>query len=197
MKKLLAVLLLMLSIETYAQDSLYHIFPAKDGKVYYDTIVHVNSIPASQLFTRAQVWAISNFRPTLPASQVMDREGGIIAFSSYFDLPMDAPMAFGTSSTDYRKIWITMQIYVRNGKARVIICDAAIEGNIYEPDSGYRKNNGLIWKLETFNEFSRRQRLSGREIAANMDYFRKVHGSFKNLLSFASAALSDRSAAEF
>lgn len=121
--KLLFTLCLSLSASLlYSQDSLYHIFPLKDGRITYEKVITLDT--TSQVRERVKNWALSYYRSQKDVLQI--DEAGTIAYKGYFALPYRVPEANQVNDWQY---WHTLKILIREGKAKIIVTDLSVSVN--------------------------------------------------------------------
>lgn len=86
--------------------------PIKDGHVFYENIVDVDSVLKDQLFERARMWAVDVFNNAKSVLQIADKETGQLSGKGIFNL-----------QTNYRPVDFTFNIQFKDHKYRVQFYD--------------------------------------------------------------------------
>ncbi|MBV7531330.1 DUF4468 domain-containing protein [Chitinophaga sp. sic0106] len=184
----------------FGQDSIYHVFPAKDGKIYYERIIEVNSVSADVLFSRAQDWALKNYNKSKSAEQINDREGGVLAYKGYFEKPFFVSAVYGSKVTDMRRVWSLLRVYVKDGKVKAVISDVAIESNVFGSNSvgGLTQPVSSTWEIEgSMKNYESNKKMAAKFIPPNLEYFKIVNQELEGRLNRLESALKSKSESEF
>lgn len=144
---ILSCFLFLISIKLTAQqrtdekilDTLHYAFPLKDNKVYYERIVEAPGQTKDHLYKTVKSWGVNAFNSQKDILQADDKEVGIIAYKYFFNNTFKAPKVFGVEAVADWKYWQVMKIFLKDGKAKIIIEDVTLN------DIGY---NGFT--IETF-----------------------------------------------
>lgn len=145
------LLILLFPILCQAQKNDGSIFPLKDGKVYYEKIIQIDSVSKSTLHNRAKAWALSHFRSQKDALQTEDKESGILVYKGYYDYNFKGAKYQNIEPLVAWKIWSTYTILVKEGKAKIINTDVIIDAKDYGEKPAetflstweYDMNNGI------------------------------------------------------
>ena len=122
MKKRLLILSILVSTVCFSQSSLLHSsLSVKDGKVYYDTIIQLDGTSKDKLFEKSKIWALNNFKSQKDALQAEDREIGLLTYKTFFTENFNAPPFRGHSVTAEWKYIFTVKLYLKEGKAKIVI----------------------------------------------------------------------------
>lgn len=122
MRKLLFAFLLIPAF-SFGQDSLlYNIFPTKDGKVFYEKVIEVKA-SKEDLYKRAKEWALKNFNSQKDASQIDDKESGMIAYRTFFSNSFNGLVEW--------QYWEVISIYTKDGKAKITVTDIEVKTPAY------------------------------------------------------------------
>lgn len=117
---LLLVLVLSLSRATFAQESGFSL-PTKNGALFYQQVVTVDSVSKGELFDRGRMWAVDYFNSAKDVIQIADKEAGQITGKGIFTL----------ANTKYSGIVVsivkfTFNIQYKDGKYRAQFYDFLI-----------------------------------------------------------------------
>jgi hypothetical protein len=123
------IVLLLLPLTCLAQTK--SIFPLKDGKVYYEKIIQVDSVDQSLLHNRAKAWALSYFRSQKDALQTEDKESGILVYKGFYTLAFKGAKIKNIETIYEWKVWSTYTILTKDGKAKIINTDVLIDAEGY------------------------------------------------------------------
>lgn len=122
MKQFSISLCLMLSVVCKGQDSLlYQVFPVIEKKVVYEKVIEAPGQSKDTLFLKAKMWALSAFKSQKAAFQTEDKEGGLIAYNTFFKNNFTSPPILGVSMKQDWEYWSQIRIYLKDGKAKVVI----------------------------------------------------------------------------
>jgi hypothetical protein len=122
MKLFYLALLLISTAICKAQDSLlYQIFPVTEKKVVYEKVIEAPGQSKDSLYLKAKMWALSAFNSQKAAFQTEDKEGGLLAYNTFFSNVFVAPPMLGIKTSNEWQYWSQVRLYVKDGKAKVVI----------------------------------------------------------------------------
>lgn len=122
MKPFILLSILYITVPSHAQDSLlYNIFPIANNKVIYERIIELPGHSKDSLFMKAKVWALSAFNSQKAAFQTEDREGGLLAYRTFFSNEFKPPTILGVTVNQTWQFWSGVRIYVKDGKAKIVV----------------------------------------------------------------------------
>lgn len=107
-------------------DTLHYAFPLRDNKVYYERIVEAPGQTRDNLYKIVKSWGVSAFNSQKDILQADDKEGGIIAYKYFFKTIFKAPKVFGVEAVADWKYWQVMKIFLKDGKAKIVIDDVTL-----------------------------------------------------------------------
>ena len=122
-KKMKTFIFLLFPFFVNAQKS---ILPEKDGKVIFTDVVTVDStVKKEELFNRARVWFVTEYRSANDVIQMQDKDAGIIIGKGSFIVSNGVGIMINTL-----KVANTIKLYFKDGKYKYEITDF----NVYEGD---------------------------------------------------------------
>lgn len=122
MKHLFSLFFLISAIKANGQDSLlYNIFPVTENKVIYERIIDAPGQSKDTLYLKAKMWALSAFKSQKAAFQTEDKEGGLIAYNTFFSTIFTAPPMLGIKIRAEWQYWSQVRIYLKDGRAKVVV----------------------------------------------------------------------------
>lgn len=117
MKRLLLLLLILLPIFLYAQDTSNHkligIVPYENLSVRYKGVIEVPGLSGADIYNRAKKWVAQNYRSSKDVIQLDNKETGEIIVKGYATLDYSHPL--------YAGIWRSYHILfiqIKEGKYR-------------------------------------------------------------------------------
>ncbi len=118
-----------------------NIFPEVDGVINYTEVVTVDStIKKEELYNRAKMWFVDNYKSANDVIQMQDKDAGVIIGKGLFSYQYN-PMSLSDRTTI--NISHTVKIYVKDGKYKYEIVD--LSGKYYT--AGYNtipiRNGGI------------------------------------------------------
>lgn len=117
----------LLPFASFAQDTaIARIFPVKDGRVYYEKVVTVDSSTKDQLYTKAKTWALQHYNSQKDAAQTDDRELGMLVYRGWFSDSYQSPKVMGISAPVELKYWHTLKLFIKENKARLVLDDVEV-----------------------------------------------------------------------
>jgi hypothetical protein len=112
----------VICVDVSAQDSLlYGIFPVREGKVTYESVIEVPNTPAEELYTRAKLWALSAFKSQKAALQSEDKTLGLQYYQGYLSQVHENPQYFGARTSVVWDYWNDVRVYVKENRAKIIV----------------------------------------------------------------------------
>ena len=195
--KMLIVFILLIPVFSFAQDEPLHAsFPLKDGKVYYEKIIQVDSTSKEVLFQRAKTWALSAFNSQKAALQSEDKDIGFLNYKTlltvFFNVPPVLGMKPGLTEWKYN---FNLKIYLKDNKAKIIFDDINLndqDGNNVSHIETYREDTEAYFKRSMLGRGYREKYY--KEAKKN---FTEADKKFKSLIDSCAEALSTNSEAEF
>ncbi|MGB5024739.1 MAG: DUF4468 domain-containing protein [Saprospiraceae bacterium] len=124
MKKTLLILILIVSCyavlaqESKWPDSLNITLPTKDGNIYYEQIVNVDSVDKNQLFNAARIWFSNTFKSAKSVLDLDDRNTGRLIGNGNLTYSTSLQKVYGERRASFK-----IDITLKDGKYRVIISD--------------------------------------------------------------------------
>ena len=192
MKKYLILTLLLPALSLAQQAKpLLDAFPIKDGKVYYERIVDIDSVSKTELFKRAKVWALSSFASQKSALQSEDKEIGLLNYKTYITEAFENPKMYGIKlGPTYGKFWFTITFYFKEGRAKIVFDNVSIE------DETDIENYEYLIQKSTPKSMKKRG-YDKQMLQEAMVTFKKVNARFNELMEDCAKALSTKSEADF
>jgi len=197
MKQLLLFILCANGFTGKAQDSLlYQIFPLSNTKVIYEKIIETPGQNKDTLFLKAKVWALSTFKSEKSAFQTEDRNGGLLAYRTFFTNDFVAPSMMGFTNHLNWDYWSQIRIYIKDNKAKIVIENenvtitssaTTMTYDLYTfkdyINDGYKKNKKYgdrYWEasLVNFKEADRKYKALIRSFEVGMNSRRKSEADF-------------------
>lgn len=132
------------------QEPAENVFPVKDGQIYYEKIITVDSASKAEIFKRTKIWAVDAFRSQKNALQAEDKEEGFVIYQTNFNAPFTYPAtaAMPTAITTFWTFFCTIKFLIKDNKCKITIYDFDSEGEI-----GYTgKQKNLILNFRTTTE---------------------------------------------
>lgn len=145
----------LFSCSTYAQEPADNVFPLKDGQIFYEKIIVVDSASKAEIFKRTKIWAVDAFRSQKNALQTEDKEEGFIIYKTNFSVPFTFPAiaAMPNPQTYSWTFFCTMKFLIKDNKCKIIIYDFNFEGeSVY---SQKRQNLILNYRSSTEPELKK------------------------------------------
>lgn len=136
MKYLLLLAFTAIGSFCYAQ------FPSKDGlTIYVDTVVKVDSISKSKLFTAAKLWTAEYFKSSKAVVELSDADAGVI----YGDGNANIYIPSWTGTPFATRCYFSFKIQVKDGRYKLELFDF-----YYKPDKGLYLNNHYTEPTTTY-----------------------------------------------
>lgn len=143
MKKLTLLILLTWSLTCIGQEPAEGVFPMKEGVIYYEKVINVDSASKGEIFKRTKLWAVDAFRSQKVALQTEDKEEGFIVYKTNFKVPFTMPptAAFPNPVTSDWRFYCTMKFMIKDNKCKVTIYDFD-----FEDETAYttKDNNSIL-----------------------------------------------------
>lgn len=151
----LFVLSSFFSYSIYGQEPADNVFPIKDGQIYYEKVITVDSTSKAEIFKRTKIWAVDAFRSQKNALQTEDKEEGFIIYKTNFTAPFTFPAiaAMPNPQTYSWTFYCTMRFLIKENKCKIIIYDFDFEGETVYKAS--QKNSILNFRVITEPELKK------------------------------------------
>lgn len=111
----------ILPFSAFAQDSTSYILPVKDGKVYYERVIEINSTSKDDLYKKAKLWALSSFNSQKNTIETDDKDIGLLAYKGVIEIPHTAISAIGVRQTVMLPFSAVLTILLKDNKAKITI----------------------------------------------------------------------------
>jgi Ca2+-binding EF-hand superfamily protein len=148
MKRILLFALLIAGLKMNAQEKLLDVLPMKDGKVYYEEVVTIDSASKNELYNRAKMGIVSMYKSAKDVIQLDDKETGEIIAKGNFQATWT--QAFMVTQSTY--VSHTLTVFVKDNKAKIVLTDFRVK---------YYYQHDVDMTLE---EFCSRQKIIGKSI---------------------------------
>jgi hypothetical protein len=144
MKKLLLLVTMLTTISVKAQsiDSL----STKDGKVFYESIVDMQSKTKDQLYKAARKWFVDSFNNSKSVLRTEDKEGGELVGKGNFLISENG----GFMITNNYRFDFTIEVVCKDNKYRVRIYD--ISYTMTNPPTGIMPSTVADLPAEGYND---------------------------------------------
>jgi hypothetical protein len=116
----LLTMALLLGHVALAQDSTFSL-PTKNGAIFYQQVISVDSVPKSELFDRGRMWAVDYFNSAKDVIQIADKDAGQLTGKGIFVLA-NTKYSLGYQSS----VKFTFNIQYKDEKYRVQFYDFII-----------------------------------------------------------------------
>lgn len=140
---LATILSVFIPIVMNAQEPAVGVFPVRDGEVYYEKIIGLDSVNKQEIFKRTKIWAVDAFRSQKNALQTEDKEDGFIIYKTNFTelFTMPSLAAIPNPKPDVWTFYCTIKFLIKDSKCKIIIYDFDFESpNIIYP----KKENPIL-----------------------------------------------------
>lgn len=129
MKKLIIPLLLAWSFICNAQEPAEGVFQMKEGAIYYEKVINVDSASRGEIFKRTKLWAVDAFKSQKVALQTEDKEEGFIVYKTNFTVPFTMPPTamFPKPLPNEWRFYCTVKFMIKENKCKVSIYDFSFE----------------------------------------------------------------------
>lgn len=196
--KLIFAILLSINIPAFSQDSLlYDIFPVVDKKVIYEKIIDAPGQSKDTLFMKAKVWALSAFRSQKAAFQTEDRTGGLLAYETFFTNDFQTPTILGVSMNQDWQYWSQVRIYLKDGKAKVVIENENIKISHVSDHRYDAEYNIFTFKSNLDNVYKNTaKRYRERYWVGSLENFKLANEKYKSIITSFEQALNSIKKAE-
>jgi hypothetical protein len=176
-----SVLLLTLSLSSYAQDAitwstftngskvadtvaLGDYLPLKDSEVYVEAIVELANVSKTELFSRAKLAIQKTFTSNKMGTSNYDSEAGICSINNFYDISdMTALSALGSNpSTDQYYFNALLSIVVKDGKYKIKMEVPQYtygQSSRYRTYSDFQSQSMPVAKLANSRQNGKRQRM--------------------------------------
>lgn len=93
-------------------------FDVISERIIYESVVHVDSVPASQLYDRAKEWMVRNLKSADNNNNLSDKESG--SLTSTGNIKLEDRSNFGCRFTDFN-LNFKLSVFVKEGRYKYII----------------------------------------------------------------------------
>lgn len=131
MKRLLFVFFIVISGYSYSQDFICDKIPSKNGRVHYEGVVMIDSVPSSTLYNNAKLWIGKTF---VSSKSVIQSEipNSLIILKARMDI----------GNTDNSGVYtFTLTLQFKDGRYRYELSDIGID--LYIARLNYRKTSPI------------------------------------------------------
>ncbi|HYE68722.1 MAG TPA: DUF4468 domain-containing protein [Anaerovoracaceae bacterium] len=167
----------------------------KDGSVYYERVIDIDSGSKDELYAKVKTWALDNFRSQKDALQSDDRELGLLAYRSFFINSFEWPIILGRRIVGDWQYWSTMKIYLKDNKAKIVIDNVKVNGDNYLPNTSIENYLSASEEELRRNMSGKGYRQKFREKA--IENFRIANQKFAATIASLTEALKSKSKSEF
>jgi hypothetical protein len=138
MKKLIIPLLLTFSNLCNGQEPAEGIFPLKEGSIYYEKVINVDSASKGEIFKRTKLWAVDAFKSQKVALQTEDKEEGFIVYKTNFTASFTMPPTamFPKPLPNEWRFYCSVKFMIKENKCKVTIYDFGFESETYYTAKG-------------------------------------------------------------
>lgn len=114
MKKLLLILFLpAITIAQKGKTKSFNILPEVDGVVVYSGVITVDSsLSKIELFNRAKIWFVNEYKSAKDVIQMEDKDAGVIMGKGIAEVSY----VMNFMASNYANIYHTVKVYVKDGK---------------------------------------------------------------------------------
>lgn len=129
--KLILTILTLCTFYKYAQcqEPADSVFPIKDGKIYYEKLIVVDSLTKDEIFKRVKFWAVNELHSQKRALETEDKEEGYIIYKTGYDVPFTNPSI--SSGKEFPGTWAInciLKFEIKDFKTRVTLFDFELPG---------------------------------------------------------------------
>lgn len=163
------IITLIFSCVSLAQDTTANCFPQRDGQIYYEHVIQVDSLSKEKLYLKIKSWALSSFNSQKAALQADDKDVGLIAFKSHFNVVYHVPKMEKTNPGSYDITYnFIMKVYYKDNKAKIVISDVSAKYiNNDFPILDYQKRTDVeyqdpMFKKKKYVDFINKCRIEAR-----------------------------------
>lgn len=125
MKSTIRLLLFTLFVfckNAHCQEPAEGIFPLKDGKIYYEKVIVVDSATKDEIFKRVKFWAVDALSSQKRGLETEDKEAGYIIYKMSFSVPFTSPpMTFIKEIKTNWNFSCTLKFEIKDFKTKVSI----------------------------------------------------------------------------
>jgi hypothetical protein len=171
----LFILLAVFPFTIYSQEPADNVFPIKDGNIFYEKIVVIDSASKAEIFKRTKIWAVDAFKSQKNALETEDKDEGFIIYKTNFTTPFTFPgiAAMPTPQTYSWRFFCSMRFLIKENKCKIIIYDFDFEGEtVYKPK---QKNSILNFRSITEPELKKNMMSKGNRVK----FFNNANITFK------------------
>ena len=144
MKKTLILLSLLTLNISYAycqNDSLFNIMPLKNGEVYYERIINIDSTGKSEIYKRVKRWYANTYNDSKSVIDLDDKDNGEFISKGIIKYYYSSFIA-GADASIYHKI----NIKIRDNKLKVTLTNITME--FYNPGGQDSRGSNVVWTMQ-------------------------------------------------
>jgi hypothetical protein len=153
-KSLLLLALLLVSFKVFSQESILPI-DSTTGKITYSEVIKVDSVLATELFVRANIWFVNNFNSAKNVIQLSDKEAGVVIGKGNFPVTCNNPNRSAFNVFIQGTVDFTLEIQTRDGRYKYSITDISFKGlagnpydlfsDVYPTTTPFKKQFNMRW----------------------------------------------------
>lgn len=128
--KLLFLPTILFSFVIHSQEPAEGVFPLRDGAIYYEKIITLDSVSRESIYRAVKSWGVNAFKSQKDVLQADDKEIGLIAYKYWFSEQFHAitPDSKDGGYSQWRYDAI-MKIFIKDGKVKIVVQDITLKSS--------------------------------------------------------------------
>jgi Domain of unknown function (DUF4468) with TBP-like fold len=125
--KIIFLSLLFFSLLCHSQEPAEGVFSLKDGTIYYEKIITLDSTTKENIYIAVKSWGVNAFKSQKDVLQADEKEIGLIAYKYWFAETFNAVLEAGKTVSFDWKYYSTLKIFIKNDKVKIVVQDIELK----------------------------------------------------------------------